>query len=63
MTKVRLQAAGVVVGVGEHEPAGVARQARVRFEIKAGLRSGSLGHLREAARRKRRPALVHRHER
>jgi hypothetical protein len=63
MTKVRLQAAGVIAGVGEREPAGVARQVRVRFEIEAGLRSGSLGHLREAARRKRRPALAHKHER
>jgi hypothetical protein len=63
MTKVLLRGAGVIAGAGEREPAGVARQAQGRFEIEASLRSGSLGHLREAAGRKRRPALAHKHER
>jgi hypothetical protein len=63
VSKVRLQRPRVVPRISQGKPASVTKHVRVRLEVEAGFRAGTLDNLREAARRERRPALAHEHER
>jgi hypothetical protein len=58
MSEPRLDGAGIVPLVGEGVAAGVAQHVRMRLEVEAGFRAGTLDHLGEAARRERRAAFA-----
>jgi len=63
VSKVGLQGASVMSGIGKCEAAGVTQHVRMRLEVEAGSRPSPLNQLGEAGSRERRGALAHEHER